>query len=132
MNYNYPLSEKQPQKVRSKTGKLLQEITVENILEGNINADDIKISKETLLLQGEIAEAHGRSQLKENFVRASELTEVPDEWILKIYEMLRPHRSSFEELKEAAKKLREDYDAENCAKLLEEAAEVYKQRGILK
>lgn len=129
---SYPLSKSIPDKIKSKTGKTVNEINIENILSGKITSDDIKISKETLIKQGEIAEDAGRPQLKENFDRAAELTEVPDDVILKIYNMLRPNRSTKNELLNVAAELRDKYSAAKTADFVLEAAKVYETRGILK
>lgn len=129
----YPLSQNMPpEQIKSKTGKSLKDINIKNILDGEITADDIKISKDTLRMQGEIAEEAGRTQLKDNFIRASELIDVPDKILLEIYEKLRPNRSSKSELLLIAKELQEKYGANTCSKLVLEAAEVYEKRGILK
>lgn len=129
----YPLSQNMPpEQIKSKTGKSIKDININNILEGNVTAEDIKISKETLKLQGEFAEEAGRPQLKENFVRASELIEVSDKLLLEIYEKLRPNRSTKSELLQIAKDLEEKYAATSCAKLVLEAVEIYEKRGILK
>lgn len=129
----YPLSKNLPHdKIKTNTGKALSDINIENILNGNIKSEDIKISKETLLMQGEIAESCGRPQLNKNFIRASELIDVPDQLILKIYEALRPNRSTKAELLNIAGELESKYRAYNCSKLVREAVEVYEKRGILK
>lgn len=129
----YPLSQNMPgQQIKSKTGKSLDDINISNILDGKITADDIKISKETLIMQGEIASEAGRSQLNDNFVRASELIEVPDKELLEIYEKLRPNRSTKSELLEIVRRLDEKYNATHCSKLVLDAIKVYEKRGILK
>lgn len=129
----YPLSSNMsPKDIKSKTGKSLDEINIENILNGEISSDDIKISKETLLMQGDIAEKAGRPQLKENFVRAAELIDVPDKILLDIYDKLRPNRATKKELLNIASELKTKYGAETCSKLVLEAAEVYEKRGILR
>lgn len=129
----YPLSQNmRPEDIKSKTGKSLKEINIENILNGNVNSEDIKISKETLMMQGEIAEEAGRPQLKQNFVRAAELINIPDKLLLEIYDKLRPNRSTKAELLDIAKELVEKYDAAACSKLVLEATEVYERRGILR
>lgn len=128
----YPISKNIPDMVRTKTGKKIDEINIENIMNGRITSEDIKISKETLLIQADIAKENGRVQLKRNFIRASELVEVPDDVILKIYNLLRPYRATKEELISIAFELRDKYNAENCSKFILEAARVYEKRGILK
>lgn len=129
----YPLSQSMPpQQIKSKTGKSLEDINISNILDGKITADDIKISKETLIMQGKIAKEAGRPQLNDNFVRASELIDVPDKELLEIYEKLRPNRSTKSELLEIVKRLEEKYCATHCSKLVLDAIKVYEKRGILK
>lgn len=129
----YPLSSNMPpERIHSKTGKSLRDITIENIMEGNISSEDIKISKDVLLLQGEVAAQAGREKLKDNFTRASELIEIPDKELLHIYDKLRPNRATKEELLELAHRLTRVYGANSCAKLVLDAASVYEKRGILK
>lgn len=127
----YPLS-KNNVNIKSKSGKSLKEITVEEVINGKITGEDIKISKETLKLQGEIAKSEGRVQLGENFERASELVDIPDEELLIIYNMLRPNRSTKEELLNKAEEIRAKYNAIACSNLIVDAVNVYTRRGILK
>lgn len=128
----YPLIEKHPEGIRSKTGKKLEEVTLENIMNGSIGIEDVSISKETLMLQAEIAKEAGRAQLAQNFIRASELIEIPDDEILKIYNMLRPYRSTEDELNQIINKLEKDYNAVVCAEFIRDTLRVYKKRDILK
>lgn len=128
----YPLIEKHPEVIRSKTGKKLEDITIDNIMNGEIGIDDVSISKETLILQAEIARQAGRIQLAENFIRAAELISIPDDEILEMYNKLRPHRSTEEELIELSNKLETKYDAKVCAEFVRGTLEVYKKRDILK
>ena len=93
--------------------------------------DDIKISAEMLRAQGEVADQAGNAPMKKNFERAAELTNVPDDVILRMYNKLRPNRATKTELARMAEELLEKYQAPNCAKLVLEAAEVYEKRGIL-
>ena len=65
------------------------------------------------------------------FERAAELTSVPDDVILGMYNKLRPNRSTKRELAEMAGELLEKYHAPHCAKMVLEAAEIYEKRGIL-
>ena len=128
----YPLSEFEKDTIRSRTGKQLTDISLDEVLKGHISSDDIKISGETLRAQGAVAKEAGSAPMEQNFIRAAELTAVPDEVILKMYDKLRPNRSTKRELAEMAKELLEVYHAPHCAKLVLEACEVYEQRGILK
>lgn len=128
---NYPLASYEKDSVRSRTGKSPDDITLEAVLAGDITAEDIRISKEVLLKQGQVAKEAGRKQMAENFQRASELVDVPDQMILQMYNMLRPHRATKQQLVDMARDLKEKYAAENCAALVMEAVAVYEKRGIL-
>lgn len=127
----YPLGEYAKDQITSKTGKRLDDITLDEVMKNHIGPDDIKISKDTLLAQGAVAKENGNDPMEKNFERAAELVDVPDEVILKMYDKLRPNRSTKTELLDMAKELLEKYNAKNCAKLVLEAADVYEKRGIL-
>ena len=127
---NYPLGKNEADSITSKTGKKLSQITLEEVKKGNVQADDIKISKEMLHRQGQVAREADNPAMAGNFERAAELVDVPDEVILKMYNKLRPNRCTKMELVEMAKELLEVYHAPHCAKLVLEAAEIYEKRGI--
>lgn len=127
----YPLGVNHKESISSKTGKKLTDITLDEVLKGHVSSDDIKISKETLKAQGEVAKNNGNAPMEKNFERAAELVDVPDDVILKMYDKLRPNRSTKLELVTMAQELIEKYNAKNCARLVLEAAEVYEKRGIL-
>ena len=127
----YPLGEYEKDSIKSKTGKKLTEITLDEVVKGHISSDDIKISKETLKAQGQVAKENGNDSMEKNFERAAELVNVPDEVILKMYDKLRPNRSTKLELVMMAQELIEKYNAKNCAKLVMEAVEIYEKRGVL-
>jgi propanediol dehydratase small subunit len=129
---DYPLAQKREDLIKTKTGKSLKDIRIENVLSGDITADDIKITPEVLLYQAEIAESIGRVQFARNLRRAAELTVVPDERVLEIYNALRPYRSTKEELLVIADELENKYNAKINATLVREAAGVYEKRGRLK
>lgn len=127
----YPLGVHHKESISSKTGKKLTDITLDEVLKGHVSSDDIKISKETLKAQGQVAAENGNAPMEKNFERAAELVDVPDDVILKMYDKLRPNRSTKLELVTMAQELIEKYNAKNCARLVLEAAEVYEKRGIL-
>ena len=127
----YPLGEFEKDSIKSKTGKKLNEITIEEIKKGKITANDIKISKETLKKQAQVAENADNLQLAMNFERATELVDVPDDIILSMYNKLRPNRSTKKELLDLADELKNKYSAVNCGKLVLEAVEIYEKRGVL-
>jgi propanediol dehydratase small subunit len=127
----YPLGEHEKDRITSRTGKKLDELSLDEVRKGHVAPDDIKISAEMLRAQGEVADQAGNAPMKKNFERAAELTNVPDDVILRMYNKLRPNRATKTELARMAEELLEKYHAPNCAKLVLEAAEVYEKRGIL-
>lgn len=128
----YPLKEKHLNIIKSKSGKNLNEINIEAIVAGKVTADDIKISKEVLILQAEVARQAGKIQLAQNFIRSAELINVPDDKVLNMYNMLRPYRSTESELIKLSDELRNVYKANVCADFVNETLNVYKKRDILK
>jgi propanediol dehydratase small subunit len=130
---DYPLAEKRRDIVRGKRGRGLDEITLEALLEERITLEDLRITEAALRQQAEIARAAGRGTLAANFERGAELVDVPQDTIMRVYELLRPGRAqSQEELIAAARELRDQYGAKSMAAFLEEAAEVYERRGLFK
>lgn len=127
----YPLAANDKDNIRTKTGKSLDDITLEAVLAGRVTAEDIRVSKDTLCKQGQVAEEAGRKQMAENFQRASELVDIPDQIILQMYNMLRPRRATKSQLLEIAHDLKYKYHAEDCAALVLEAVAVYEKRQIL-
>lgn len=127
----YPLGEYEKERIASRTGKKLTDITLEEVMKNHVEAEDIKISKEVLKAQGRVAKEAGNDPMEKNFERAAELVDVPDDVILKMYDKLRPNRSTKLELVLMAQELLEKYHARSCAKLVMEAVEIYEKRGIL-
>lgn len=128
----YPLGEHASESLRAASGRPFGEISLEAAVSGELTADDLRIDAGTLRAQAQIARQGGYPQLAANLERAAELTAVPNETLLAMYNQLRPHRCSFEELQALAQTLREDYNAPVNAAFVEEAAVVYRQRGLLK
>ena len=128
---DYPLSEKRPELITGRRGKKLEEITLDGVMGGDIQMEDLRITAQALRFQAEVARAGGRPTLAENFERAAELVEVPNDVIMSIYELLRPGRAGDRSLLlQAANDLRKDYGAMRLAAFIEEAAEVYERRGL--
>ena len=129
----YPVGEKQPDRLRTRNGHALVDLTLDNLLSGQVSESDFGITAEGLRLQAEIAEKAGRPSLAQNLRRGAELVEIPDKVLLGVYELLRPGRAqSAGDLRTAAHQIREIYGAKETASLLEEAALVYERRGIFK
>lgn len=129
---DYPLSARRPDLLRSAGGLALEEITLQKVASKEIRFEDVKIRPETLEYQAQIAESAGRPRLAANLRRAAELTRIPDERILEIYNALRPYRSTKGELLDIARELESKYQAKVCASLVREAAEVYERRNRLR
>ena len=129
---DYPIGVKRPELVKTPTGKRIEELTLDAVMKGNVSFKDFSITAEALELQAQVAESAGRSQIALNMRRAAELTKIPDERVLEMYNSLRPHRSTYEELMGIADELENSYQAKTCANHFREAADVYKRRKLLK
>jgi propanediol dehydratase small subunit len=115
--------------VRALSGKAAEGLTVDAIRAGEVGVADLRIHPETLERQAMVAEKHENPQLADNLRRAAELTQLPDDEVLAIYEALRPGRSTAAQLTELAGSLGER-GLPRCAALVAEAAEVYARRGL--
>ncbi|KKB41380.1 diol dehydratase small subunit [Bacillus thermotolerans] len=129
---DYPLATKRPELIQAPTGKTLDDLTLQGVLNGEVKPEDVRISADTLELQAQVAESIGRDPFARNLRRAAELIAVPDDRILDIYNALRPYRSTKEELLAIADELEQQYNATINAKLVREAADVYETRDRLK
>ncbi len=125
----YPLMD-QPDQLQAASGTAATKITLDNL--EDLNADDLQISAETLQAQAQVAADAGYTQLAGNLSRAAELTAVPNEELLKMYDLLRPGRASFDTLIALAERLETVYDAPINGQFIREAANVYRQRGLLR
>jgi len=115
--------------VRALSGRPVEGLTVEAVRAGEIGLADLRIHPETLERQAVVAAEHGNPQLADNLRRAAELTQLPDDEVLSIYEALRPGRSSALQLTALAGSLAHR-GLPRCAALVAEAADVYARRGL--
>lgn len=129
---DYPLGEKSKDKLRTPTGKSINDVTLEAVMNGAVTGADVRITPETLEMQAQVAESRDRTVLASNLRRAAELIAVSDERILEIYNALRPYRSTKTELLAIADELQNKYGATVTANLVREAAEVGEARGRLR
>jgi propanediol dehydratase small subunit len=130
---DYPLAETRPDEVRGARGLSLNDITLDAVMAGNVTMEDLRITANALQQQAEIAQAAGRASLAANFLRAAELTAVPQDVIMATYELLRPGRAADKQVMlDAAQRLRHEFAAERMAQFVEEAADVYGRRGLFK
>ena len=129
---DYPLGEKNPDLVKTPTGRTMDQLNLEGVIKGEIGEADLKITPETLYMQADIADDANRSAFASNLRRAAELINVEDDKILNIYDALRPNRSTKQELLDIAADLEDNYNAKINAEFIREAARVYEQRDILR
>ena len=117
--------------VIARSGRAATDVTVEALAAGQLTTEDIMISAEALLAQAAQAREHGYEPMARNFERAAEMTRLPDDEILVMYEALRPFRSTAAELESIAVRL-DAGGAPQCAALVREASEAYAARGCLR
>ncbi len=129
---SYPLGEKRKELIKSATGMGLDDITLEKVVSGQIKFEDIKTRPETLELQTQVADSVNRPRLADNLRRAGEMTRIPDERLLEMYNFLRPYRATKQELLAMADELEGQYQATVCARFIREATEVYEKSRRLK
>jgi propanediol dehydratase small subunit len=128
----YPLIEHAADELRAASGRPLDELTPEALEAGELAIADLQISAATLRAQAAVARAAGYGQLAANLERAAELTAVPNDEVLRMYDLLRPGRASHAELLALAARLDEQYGAATCAAFVREAAAVYLERGLFR
>ena len=128
---DYPLYKKHPDLIKAKSGRGINDISIEKVMEGEIQGDDLRISAETLEYQAQIQESFGNPQVAANFRRAAELIDVPDDKIIAIYNAMRPNKSTKQELLDFADEMEYKYNAKKNAALIREAAEIHEKRGML-
>jgi propanediol dehydratase small subunit len=129
---DYPMAAKRPELVKTASGKSLTDITLESVVSGEVKAEEIRITPQTLEYQAQIAESISRPHMARNLRRAGEMTKVPDARILEMYNALRPNRSTKAELFAIADELESTYGAKVCAGFIREAADVYERRDVLR
>src|SRR6201999_1426176 len=102
--------------------------TVQAAVDGKLELSDLRMDPAALAHQAVVAEEGGNPQLAENFLRAAELAILDVEEVMNLYEALRPHRSTAEELESLRVSL-DARGASRCAELVRQAAIVYARRG---
>ncbi|MEO6607776.1 MAG: diol dehydratase small subunit [Aestuariivirga sp.] len=128
---DYPLAETRSAEIKGQRGKSLDEITLESVMNGQTQMEDLRITPKALCDQAELSRAAGRPTLALNFERAAELVDVPQDFIMAAYELLRPGRAqSREQLLAVADTFRQTYKASRMADFIEEAANIYEKRGV--
>lgn len=129
---SYPLRENAAESLRTFTDRPLSDINAAAIANGELTGDDMRTNADALRQQAQIARDAGYPQLAGNLSRAAELTSVPNDELLRVYEMLRPERATYEDLTRLADYLEANFDAKENAAFIKEAAEVYRERNLLR
>ena len=129
--HDYPLAENRPDLVRGQRGKSLDVLNLATLESGDVVMEDLRITAGALEMQAGIARTVNRSKLADNFERAAELVDIPQDYLMVIYELLRPGRARDKvALQNIAEDLRSRFKATRMAEFIEEAAEVYERRGL--
>lgn len=118
--------------VRTQSGRSLDDLTIEALRANRLSPEDFRISRETLDQQANAAEGAGYAQQAENLRRAAEMTGLSNQQVFEIYNMLRPGRATYAELASLADRLHNELNMPRVAAFIREAAEVYRERGIVK
>jgi propanediol dehydratase small subunit len=130
--HQYPLMDNEADNLRAFSERPLSDITLDAVENGSLSSADLRIHADTLRAQAAIARQAGHGQLAANLLRAAELTVVPNEELLKMYDLFRPNRASLDQLMALAERLEITYNAVENARFVREAAEVYGARGLLR
>lgn len=126
----YPLLHYIAGGLRASSGRPIGEITLKALSESELSDADLRICAETLVAQAQISLEAGYPQLAANLRRAAELTAVPNDELMRMYEILRPGRATYEQMLNLAEWLEKQYQADETAAFVREAAEVYRIRGL--
>jgi propanediol dehydratase small subunit len=129
---SYPLMDSAADELTAASGRTLASVSLEAAAVGEVDAADLQISASTLRAQATLAEQAGFRELAQNLQRAAELTAVPNQELLRMYEIMRPGRSTYAQLTQMADRLENEYRATITAAFVREAAEVYRSRNLLR
>jgi propanediol dehydratase small subunit len=128
----YPLGRHHRDVVTAKSGRKLDMVDLQSVLKGQVAPDDVTISAETLAQQASFARDAGYTQVADNLTRAAEMTRIPNDEILAMYEALRPGRSTYYQLLSLSQRIASQFMAEHTAAYIREAADAYRDTGLLK
>ena len=130
--YKFPLGVHHRDEISAKSGRPLRNMTLDHVRKGAARPDDLSASDKTLELQAQFAREAGYDEVAANLMRAAELTRIPNTEILDIYEALRPGRSTYYQLLSLSQQITSMYGAEYTGSYIREAAEAYRDTGLLK
>lgn len=129
---SYPLGQNHRDEVATHSGRSLSDLTISNVLAGEVGSGDVSVNAETLEMQARFARDAGYAEVAANLERAAEMTRIPNDEILELYEALRPGRSTYYQLLSLSQQLASRYGAEHTGAYIREAAEAYRSTGLLK
>jgi propanediol dehydratase small subunit len=112
-----------PGRLRTPSGIPFTEVTLDAVMAGTVAMDDLRVTAEALELQAQVADEAKRPQLADNLRRAAELVDIPQQYILEVYNALRPGRATRAHLLDLANDIEAQYGAKRCAALIREAAD---------
>lgn len=116
--------------LRAASGRAVNDITLQALSAGELTDDDLRIQAGTLRLQAHISLQAGYPQLAANLRRAAELAAVPNDELIRMYEVLRPGRATYAQMLNLADWLEGQYQANETAAFVRAAAEVYQKRSL--
>ncbi len=129
---DYPLATRCPEHILTPTGKPLTDITLEKVLSGEVGPQDVRISRQTLEYQAQIAEQMQRHAVARNFAARRSLSPfLTSAFWLSITRCARSAPSQAE-LLAIADELEHTWHATVNAAFVRESAEVYQQRHKLR
>jgi propanediol dehydratase small subunit len=131
-DHNFPLGIHHRDEIKANSGRPVSELTLEQVLSGAALPDDASASAETLEMQAKFARDAGYDEVAANLTRAAEMTRIPNDEILDMYEALRPGRSTYYRLLSLSQRIASMYEAEHTAAYIREAAEAYRDTGLLR
>ena len=82
---DYPIAETRPEQILGRRKKPLDSLTLEAVIDGEVEIEDFRITPQALLQQAEIARSVGRAALASNLERASEMTKLPQSEVMEVY-----------------------------------------------
>ncbi|MCP4386096.1 MAG: propanediol dehydratase small subunit PduE [Hyphomicrobiales bacterium] len=130
--FRFPLGKHHRDKISTQSGRPLSDLTLDQVLSDNVLPDDVSVNAETLKVQAQFAREAGYEQVAQNLARAAEMTGIPNDELLEIYESLRPGRSTYYQLLSISQRIASMYGAELTGAYIREAADVYRDTGLLK
>ena len=101
------------------------------LLAGDVEMEDLRITPAALRMQAESRATRASDACPRTSNARAELVDVPQDFIMKVYELLRPGRAKSKRSSSRRRRsCARHYGAERIARFIEEAAEIYERRGL--